>query len=170
MHPRNSDEDSKILIHGWADKGEKSKAGEREWCGARTRRGRRAGGGRRRARPWRRHRGRPPGRAGRRRGRGRGRPARTRSGPYAATEALRARSSRRRRLFLLLSAAAVVASCAGQAATSSGRNARPCYVLFLLRPARCLVLAGASTQNMSKQRQSDRDRASGLGGEAGGTH
>jgi hypothetical protein len=90
MHPRNSDEDSKILIHGWADKGEKSKAGEREWCGARTRRGRRAGGGRRRVRPWRRHRGRPPGRAGRPRGRGRGHPARTRSRPCAATGALRA--------------------------------------------------------------------------------
>lgn len=56
--------------------------------GRRTLRGRRAGGGRRRGRPWRRHRGRPPGRAGWPGGRARGRRASTRCRPRASTGAL----------------------------------------------------------------------------------
>jgi hypothetical protein len=111
---------------------------------ARTRRGRLAAVGRRRGRPWRRHRGRPLGRAGRPRGRGRGRRGRTRSRPCAATEAL---------------PAILTTSQNGPSPSSSSLQRlllRPpiprrhgAAFPFLLPRARRLVLAGVSTQLIS---------------------
>jgi hypothetical protein len=102
-------------------------------CGARTPRGRRAGGGLRRGRPWRRHLGWPPGRAGRPCGRGRGRRARTRSRPCAATGALSAVLETP--ILLLAVSASAAARCRGSSSFvppatdpggGAGRSARPC--------------------------------------------